>query len=150
MTTPTDPQTLIQKARDLCKAATPGPLSRGRYFDVHEFCNITDSRDLVVARVFGSGDNGLLFAAAPTLLLELAEALEEMTGEWERTEQSAISYRQSMVLARKSATSYRESMLRAEQELADHKAKMVGLLADAYAKGRAFNEDVDDRGSEDG
>lgn len=36
---------------------------------------------------------------------------------------------------------------KAERELADHKAKMVDLLADAYAKGRG-HRDEDDRTSE--
>lgn len=142
MTTPTDPPSLIAQARDLCKAATPEPWVTDCAYD------ILDADNRKVAYDISDEGNMSLIITSRTLVPALAEALAEMTVEWERTEESATSYRESMVLARESATSYRESMMRAEQELADHKAKMVDLLADAYAKGRRFNDDTDDRTSE--
>lgn len=59
---------------------------------------------------------------------------------------SALCY-QAHLVERECVPCTRASMRALRTELADHKAKMVGLLADAYEKGRRFNEDTDDRTS---
>ncbi len=141
--TAVDPQTLIARAREVCKNKTPGV-----------WCAVYNNEDafawLAIDNIWVTGpdavegfliEDALFSVAASTLVPALADALEY-------AEQSATSYRESMVLARQSATTYRERVIRAERELADHKAKMVDLLAHAYEKGRASNEDTDDRTSE--
>ena len=151
----TDPQNLIARARDVCQGATPGPLSGRTSLDSSGLWNITDKTNFIIAHAMMKGDANM-FSAAPDLLMELAKALEAAL--WE-----VGALRASIVLHPDGKCAcYGEGRCdfcrrchaeieldETKTELADHKAMMVGLLADAYEKGRQFNEDTDDRTSED-
>lgn len=138
MTNPTDPQSIIQKTRDLCKAATPGPWNVMAVVDEDQIAVI--SVHVIDLRQCTSADEELLDDAR-TLLPELADALEEALRAVVDDEGGREMHRQMRAFS--------DTAVDLENELADQKAKMVGLLADAYDKGRRFSEDEDDRTSED-
>lgn len=111
----TTPELLIQKTRELCKAATPGPWVNG--YDAV----LTTEGDRL-ARIFRACD-GELISAAPTLLLELADALEAEVGE-RKPEESLLTQRHAdMILNDRSEL--RRVNRELIRELANHKAKMV-------------------------
>ena len=87
---------------------------------------------------------------------ELADALEKSERRLAEVDAAFEGYKDDIV-----AKSRREIDFRAQEregvererddaraELAEHKVKMVDQLADAYDKGRRYNEDEDDRTSE--
>ena len=127
--TDVDPQSLIDQAREVCEGATPGPWNVIAVVDEDQIAVI--SVHPVDLTQCSSADENLLDAARD-LLPALAGALEH-----------ALQYKAQLTLAF-------EQHRRTQRELAELKAKQVDLLADAYDKGRAFNEDVDDREEEHG
>lgn len=165
-----DPKTLIARARVVCKDATPGP------WEVHEVdCEQYDDDEETGSRGIRSthptkggglnhGEEVELFtredatfiATARTLVPALADALEsalkEVTCQKAHAQLLAKSWPESYQSAYRQMMRYRDEAAgqadTACHELADHKAKMVDLLADAYEKGRTFGKDEDDRTSE--
>ncbi len=71
----TTPTNLITRTRALCEAATPGPCVFNFASDCIRQEDCGEDEIVAVLDMYSKGD-GELFAAAPTLLLELADALE--------------------------------------------------------------------------
>lgn len=161
----TDPQPLIAKAREVCEGATPGPwgvrgghggniwLTDGAdiatWRDVHF---LSESRSLVPALADALEEaTGTIAGWTDSLNGVVTKHLDELQGMREAVTgvlpSDSVKGHPHLVLALLAKSN--EEREQARTELADHKAKMVDLLADAYEKGRAFGKDVDDRTSED-